>query len=90
MLVIFDTIFDVHLSFFFAPDNLCRPGLMETGIESLLWQHLPCMRLRSVWPSQQTLYILLPFGRHVEVLASENTENGLRETMRTGERETVW
>ncbi len=33
--------------------------------------------------------VLLPFRRHVEVLASENTENGSRETMRTGERETV-
>jgi hypothetical protein len=34
--------------------------------------------------------LLLPFQRHVEVLLlSENTENGLRETMCTGERETV-
>jgi hypothetical protein len=33
--------------------------------------------------------ILLPFQRHVEVLASEKTENGLRETICTGERETV-
>jgi hypothetical protein len=35
---------------------------------------------------------LLPFRRHhVEVLASdENTENGSRETICTGERETVW
>jgi hypothetical protein len=34
--------------------------------------------------------LLLPFQRHVEVLASENTEKWLRETMSTGERETVW
>jgi hypothetical protein len=32
---------------------------------------------------------LLSFQRHVDVLASENTENGLRETICTGERETV-
>jgi hypothetical protein len=31
-----------------------------------------------VWPSQRTLYLLLPFQRHVEVLTSENTENWLR------------
>jgi hypothetical protein len=33
--------------------------------------------------------LLLPFQKHVEVLASENIENGLWETMHTGERETV-
>jgi hypothetical protein len=27
---------------------------------------------------------------NIEVLASENTENGSRETMPTGERDTVW
>jgi hypothetical protein len=44
------------------------------------------LHARNVKPSQgdhQTCIV-------VEVLAFENTENGLQETMRTGERETVW
>ncbi len=54
----------------------------------LLWQR----GLRVLWqqPSQRDRDLVLsPFQRHVEVLASENTENGSWETMRTGERETV-
>jgi hypothetical protein len=67
-------------------------ALMVAGIESLVaafvLHAIKCKEACSLLHAVIDL-LLLPFYKHVEVLASENIENGLRETMCTGERETV-
>ncbi len=61
---------------------------MVVGIESLVAAFaLLAMKKHAAFLAH---LVLLPFQRHVEVLASENTENGLQKTMPTGERETMW
>ncbi len=68
-------------------------ALMVAGIESLVaafaLHAIYGKEAHSLLPAVIDLF-LLPFQRHVEVLASdENTEYGLPETICTGERETV-
>jgi hypothetical protein len=60
---------------------------MAAGIESLVARFASHVIKKCAAFSAHLVF--LPFGRHVEVLASENTENGLWETICTGEKETV-
>jgi hypothetical protein len=57
---------------------------MAAGIESLVAKFALHAMKKCAAFSAHIIPVLLPFWRHVEVLASENTENGSRETMRTG------
>jgi hypothetical protein len=67
-------------------------ALMVAGIESLVAAFvLHAIKCKEACSLLHAVINLLPFPfqQHVEVLASENIENVLRETMRIGERETV-
>ncbi len=63
-------------------------ALMVVGIESLV-AACDMVKKRAFSPCGHQPF-LLPIWRCIEVLASENTDNGSRETMPTGERDTVW
>jgi hypothetical protein len=64
------------------PHHLCH---LHSGARiCLAWDKEACSLL-----SASIDLVLLPFQRHVEVLAAEYSENGLREKMHTGERKTV-